>query len=63
MTGAIRHYIEIHYYLLDFTIDEICQDYLFNEACQETVPQAIACFLEAESFEDAIRTAVSLGRV
>ena len=58
---AIRRCIEIHYYPLDFTIDAIRPGYLFNETCQETVPQAIACFLEAESFEDAIRTAVSLG--
>ena len=29
--------------------------------CQGSVPQAIRCFLEAESFEDAVRNAVSLG--
>jgi ADP-ribosylglycohydrolase len=31
------------------------------ETCQETVPEAITAFLEGESFEDVIRTAVSLG--
>lgn len=31
------------------------------ETCQETVPQAIIAFLESESFEDALRNAVSLG--
>ena len=31
------------------------------ESCQETVPQAIIAFLESTSFEDALRTAVSLG--
>ena len=31
------------------------------ESCQETVPEAITAFLEGESFEDVIRTAVSLG--
>ena len=31
------------------------------ESCQETVPEAIAAFLEGQSFEDVIRTAVSLG--
>ena len=30
-------------------------------SCQETVPEAITAFLEGESFEDVIRTAVSLG--
>ena len=33
----------------------------FSEACQVTVPQAIACFLWSDSFEDTIRTAVSIG--
>ena len=31
------------------------------ESCQETVPEAITAFLEGQSFEDVIRTAVSLG--
>lgn len=49
------------YYRLDFRIDDIRPAYRFNETCQETVPQAIQCFLEADSFEDTIRTAISLG--
>ena len=31
------------------------------ETCQQTVPEAFAAILEGESFEDVIRTAVSLG--
>lgn len=31
------------------------------ESCQQTVPEAITAFLEAEDFEDSIRNAVSLG--
>lgn len=57
----IGNYIEDHYYKLDFTIDEIRDTYEFNETCQETVPQAIQVFLESESFEDAIRKAISIG--
>jgi ADP-ribosylglycohydrolase len=57
----IRHKINENYYSLDFTIDEIRDMYEFNETCQETVPQAIEAFLESTSFEDAIRTAVSVG--
>ena len=30
-------------------------------SCQVSVPQAIVCFLEANSFEDAVRNAISLG--
>ena len=29
--------------------------------CEESVPQAIVCFFDAEDYEDAIRNAVSLG--
>ncbi|MBQ9428078.1 MAG: ADP-ribosylglycohydrolase family protein [Clostridia bacterium] len=64
-TGAdkeeIRRYIALHYYDLDFTLDEIRDAYRFNETCQGSVPQAIECFLEAEDYEDAVRNAISLG--
>ncbi len=57
----IRHKINENYYNLNFTIDEIRDTYVFNETCQETVPQAIVAFLESTSFEDAIRIAISVG--
>lgn len=50
-----------NYYSLDFTIDEIRGTYMFDVTCQGSVPQAIEAFLESGSFEDAIRTAVSVG--
>ena len=49
------------YYDLDFTLDDIRPSYEFDVTCQGSVPQAIRCFLEADSFEDAVRNAVSLG--
>jgi len=64
-TGAskaeIRSYIERKYYDLNFTLDEIRSAYSFDMSCENSVPQAILCFLEAEDFEDAIRNAISLG--
>jgi ADP-ribosylglycohydrolase len=48
-------------YDLSLSVDEIRPTYQFNESCQDTVPQAIVCFLESTSFEDAIRNAISLG--
>lgn len=48
-------------YDLSRTCDEIRPTYRHTESCQETVPQAITSFLESTDFEDAIRTAVSLG--
>lgn len=43
------------------TVDYIRETNSFNETCQVTVPQAISCFLEANSFEETIRLAVSIG--
>lgn len=57
----IRDYIVNEYYPLDFTLDSIRDSYEFNETCQQTVPQAIEAFLESNSFEDAIRNAISIG--
>ena len=57
----IRKYITEHFYNLDFTLDEIRDSYMFNEICQDTVPQAIEAFLEGNNFEDAIRNAISIG--
>lgn len=60
--GDIRQFVESAFgYSLRQTLDEIRPTYVFNESCQETVPQAITAFLEATDFEDAIRNAVSLG--
>ena len=59
---AIKAYIEDQFgYDLSRTCDEIRPTYCHVETCQETVPEAITAFLEGESFEDVIRTAVSLG--
>lgn len=59
--SEIKSRINSDYYQLDFSIDEIRDTYMFNEICQETVPQAIVAFLESTSFEDAIRNAISIG--
>ena len=58
----IKDYIQTLFdYDLSRTCDEIRPTYHPVESCQETVPEAITAFLEGESFEDVIRTAVSLG--
>ena len=57
----IRDYINEHYYPMNFTLDGIRDSYQFNETCQDTVPQALMAFFESESFEDAIRNAISIG--
>lgn len=50
-----------NYYALDFTTDGIRQTYKFDETCAGTIPQALVCFREAESYEEAVRLAVSIG--
>ena len=59
--AEIREHIRENYYPLDFTLDEIRPAYHFDVSCQGSVPQAIEAFLESDSFEDAIRNAVSIG--
>ena len=48
-------------YDLDRTLDDIRPTYEFDVTCQGSVPEAIIAFLESDSYEDAIRKAVSLG--
>lgn len=57
----IRAYITEHFYKIDFTLDSIRDSYCFEGSCQYSVPQALEAFFESESFEDAIRNAISIG--
>lgn len=41
--------------------NNLVKNYRFNETCQDTVPQAIYCFLISKDFEDCLRTSVSIG--
>lgn len=58
----IKTYIEQEFgYDLNRTCSKIRKKYMFDETCQGSVPEAIICFLESTGFEDAIRTAISIG--
>lgn len=58
----IKTFIEQRFgYDLNCTVDELRPGYRFDETCQGTVPQAVRAFLDSTDFEDALRTAVSLG--
>jgi ADP-ribosylglycohydrolase len=58
----IKDYIETAFqYDLSKHVDEIRPSYKFDVSSQGTVPQAIRAFIDSTDFEDAIRTAVSLG--
>lgn len=43
------------------TVTELQKTNTFDTTCQGTLPAAVACFIEATDFEDAIRNAVSIG--
>jgi ADP-ribosylglycohydrolase len=58
----IKEYVEQRFqYDLSRHVDQIRPDYVFDVSSQGTVPQAIRAFYDSTDFEDAIRTAVSLG--
>ncbi|WP_045221972.1 ADP-ribosylglycohydrolase family protein [Desulfonatronum thioautotrophicum] len=58
----IKEFIEQRFqYDLSRHVDEIRPAYNFDVSSQGTVPQAIRAFYDSTDFEDAIRTAVSLG--
>ena len=60
--AEIRQYIETQFgYDLSRHVDDIRPTYTFDVSSQGTVPQAIRAFLDSTDFEDAIRTAISLG--
>ena len=59
---AIREAVaDMFGYDMERSVD-ICRDeHVYNETCQYCVPESIICAVEAESYEDAIRNAISLG--
>jgi ADP-ribosylglycohydrolase len=65
-TGADKATIRVRVqsqfgYDLARTITAIRPGYAFDVSCQGTVPEALIAVLESESYEDAVRNAVSLG--
>lgn len=48
-------------YDLDRPLEKIRPSYGFDVSCQGSVPEAIIAFLASDSYEDAVRNAVSLG--
>lgn len=56
----IKNYVS-QYYNIDFDYEWLRKNYWFNETCQDTVPQAIYCFLISEDFKDCLRTTISIG--
>jgi type I restriction enzyme M protein len=56
----IKNYIE-KFYDIDFNYEELRRNYKFDATCQGSVPEALYCFLISDSFEETIKTAISIG--
>ncbi|MCB9317285.1 MAG: ADP-ribosylglycohydrolase family protein [Lewinellaceae bacterium] len=58
----IKEQIEkMFHYDLSRNLDSIREHYVFDVSCRGSVPESILVFLESTDFEDAIRTAISIG--
>lgn len=58
----IKKIIEFYFdYDLDLDLEELQHNYIFSARTKESIPEAIFCFLESESFEDALRKSLSIG--
>jgi ADP-ribosylglycohydrolase len=60
--ASVRDELEARFaYDLSRSPDDIRPDYSFDVTCQGSVPEALSCAFHAESVEEAIRLAISLG--
>ena len=58
----IKEYVEKEFgYDLSRTVGKIRRGYKFDATCPGSVPEALIAFFDSDSFEDALRNAVSLG--
>ena len=58
----IRAHLERSFgYDLGQRLADIRPEYRFDISCQGSVPQSVIAFLESDSYEDAVRNAISLG--
>lgn len=61
--GKIKEVMERDYYVSEYTVDEYRK--IINghgdETCQVSMPQALQCFYEGDSYEDVIRNCISIG--
>jgi len=56
-----REVVDRFGYDLNRTVEDIRPYYEFDISCQGTVPEALIAFLDSDSYEDAVRNAISLG--
>lgn len=52
---------DIYGYRFGYNLEDLQKNYKFTSKAIDSVPQAVFCFLKSNSFEDAIRKAISIG--
>jgi ADP-ribosylglycohydrolase len=59
----IKGFTKMYYpdYDSSISLDDRRLTYKWNSTCQGSVPESIQCVLEADSYEDAIKLAISMG--
>lgn len=58
----VKKWIEENFgYNLSITYNQLKKNHKFECTCQNSVPAALICWLNSNSYEDAIRKAISLG--
>ena len=58
----IKNYVENKLnFKLDFCLEDLQKSYIFTSKAIGSVPQAIFCFLQSNSFEDCLRKSISIG--
>lgn len=56
-----KFFKDIYGYRFNYKLEDLQKNYKFTSRAIDSVPQAVFCFLESNSFEDAIRKAISIG--
>lgn len=59
--GEIGRYVESRGYELPPSVEWLREHNRFDERCAQTVPPAVRCFLDADSFETCIRNCIWIG--
>ena len=58
---SVKECIQKNYYDLNYDLKDLQKNYTFSSKASNSVPQALFVFFESNSFEDAIRKAISIG--
>ncbi len=56
-----EHITQKYKYNLDRKLENLRENYIHDETCENSVPQAITAFLLSSDYEDCIRNAISIG--